>query len=393
MNDYPEIDQRLYQTLSQISLKKTKNKNRILFFDRDAFADNTKYLYLHMLQNPQFECVWCTWNDDVYTMLSKYHLPVHFMGKSNDETINLLLETGTAVFCVNPHHSLHKNWYYYACLQGAKHIQLWHGVSVKKLLLQLSSYFNLSDLNFSTSLAWASRANMVLSTHAKLDDYWREVFGCDNIINAGYPRNEVLVRPPSPLECLGSQLNARTRQAMASNRKKILLAPTWQRFTSTDLLSTEVLSKLFYYSHKNNIDVFIKTHPYQITSFSQNSLKINNFFFIDANTDVYPYLNKFDLLITDYSSIMFDFLLVNRPILTLDILPGAHADFEPDYSLLPTSDDFRHKFNSDNFIDVLHLALHKDEKSSVRASAAETLFPADNTTASTTLAQCILNLR
>ncbi|MEG7608272.1 hypothetical protein [Citrobacter braakii] len=44
MNNYPAIDHRLCQVLAQTSLKKTKNKKRILFFDRDAFADNTKYL-------------------------------------------------------------------------------------------------------------------------------------------------------------------------------------------------------------------------------------------------------------------------------------------------------------------------------------------------------------
>ena len=49
MNNSPAVDHRLYQVLAQTSRKKTKNKKRILFFDRDAFADNTKYLYLHMV--------------------------------------------------------------------------------------------------------------------------------------------------------------------------------------------------------------------------------------------------------------------------------------------------------------------------------------------------------
>ncbi|BAN96756.1 hypothetical protein E05_19900 [Plautia stali symbiont] len=43
--------------LAQISRKNTKQA-RILFFDREAFADNSKYLYLHMLKHyPQFEIV------------------------------------------------------------------------------------------------------------------------------------------------------------------------------------------------------------------------------------------------------------------------------------------------------------------------------------------------
>ncbi|MDH1758342.1 CDP-glycerol glycerophosphotransferase family protein, partial [Citrobacter braakii] len=342
MNNYPAIDHRLCQVLAQTSLKKTKNKKRILFFDRDAFADNTKYLYLHMVKNPQLECIWCTWNEAVYDMLQKHHLPVHLLGKNNDETINLLLEAQIAIFCVNPHHSLHRNWSYFACLEGAKHIQLWHGISVKNLLLQLTPYFSMTDLGFSTSLAWASRTDYVLSTAEVLNPYWREVFGCDNIINASYPRNEVLLRNVTPLELLGSKIDTRTMKAIASKRKKIFIAPTWQRFDNTEILSKEMLTQLLLYTSKNNIDVFIKTHPYRAVNFDSNALKINNFYFIDADVDVYPFLNRFDALITDYSSIMFDFLLTKKPVLTLDIAPGEHANFEPNYALLPINNKFRY---------------------------------------------------
>ena len=392
MNNYPAIDHRLCQVLAQTSLKKTKNKKRILFFDRDAFADNTKYLYLHMVKNPQLECIWCTWNEAVYDMLQKHHLPVHLLGKNNDETINLLLEAQIAIFCVNPHHSLHKNWSYFACLEGAKHIQLWHGISVKNLLLQLTPYFSMTDLGFSTSLAWASRTDYVLSTAEVLNPYWREVFGCDNIINASYPRNEVLLRNVTPLELLGSKIDTRTMKAIASKRKKIFIAPTWQRFDNTEILSKEMLTQLLLYTSKNNIDVFIKTHPYRAVNFDSNALKINNFYFIDADVDVYPFLNRFDALITDYSSIMFDFLLTKKPVLTLDIAPGEHANFEPNYALLPINNKFRYTFTKDNITSVLYKALFKDDKAVERELAVSRLFPNDSTNACQQMEMLIIDI-
>ena len=392
MNNYPAIDHRLCQVLAQTSLKKTKNKNRILFFDRDAFADNTKYLYLHMVKNPQLECIWCTWNEAVYDMLQKHHLPVHLLGKNNDETINLLLEAQIAIFCVNPHHSLHRNWSYFACLEGAKHIQLWHGISVKNLLLQLTPYFSMTDLGFSTSLAWASRTDYVLSTAEVLNPYWREVFGCDNIINASYPRNEVLLRNVTPLELLGSKIDTRTMKAIASKRKKIFIAPTWQRFDNTEILSKEMLTQLLLYTSKNNIDVFIKTHPYRAVNFDSNALKINNFYFIDADVDVYPFLNRFDALITDYSSIMFDFLLTKKPVLTLDIAPGEHANFEPNYALLPINNKFRYTFTKDNITSVLYKALFKDDKAVERELAVSRLFPNDSTNACQQMEMLIIDI-
>lgn len=392
MNNYPAVDHRLCQVLAQTSLKKTKNKKRILFFDRDAFADNTKYLYLHMVKNPQLECIWCTWNEAVYDMLQKHHLPVHLLGKNNDETINLLLEAQIAIFCVNPHHSLHRNWSYFACLEGAKHIQLWHGISVKNLLLQLTPYFSMTDLGFSTSLAWASRTDYVLSTAEVLNPYWREVFGCDNIINAPYPRNEVLLRNVTPLELLGSKIDTRTMKAIASKRKKIFIAPTWQRFDNTEILSKEMLTQLLLYTSKNNIDVFIKTHPYRAVNFDSNALKINNFYFIDADVDVYPFLNRFDALITDYSSIMFDFLLTKKPVLTLDIAPGEHANFEPNYALLPINNKFRYTFTKDNITSVLYKALFKDDKAVERELAVSRLFPNDSTNACQQMEMLIIDI-
>lgn len=392
MNNYPAVDHRLCQVLSQTSLKKTKNKKRILFFDRDAFADNTKYLYLHMVKNPQLECIWCTWNEAVYDMLQKHHLPVHLLGKNNDETINLLLEAQIAIFCVNPHHSLHRNWSYFACLEGAKHIQLWHGISVKNLLLQLTPYFSMTDLGFSTSLAWASRTDYVLSTAEVLNPYWREVFGCDNIINASYPRNEVLLRNVTPLELLGSKIDTRTMKAIASKRKKIFIAPTWQRFDNTEILSKEMLTQLLLYTSKNNIDVFIKTHPYRAVNFDSNALKINNFYFIDADVDVYPFLNRFDALITDYSSIMFDFLLTKKPVLTLDIAPGEHANFEPNYALLPINNKFRYTFTKDNITSVLYKALFKDDQAVERELAVSRLFPNDSTNACQQMEMLIIDI-
>lgn len=392
MNNYPAVDHRLCQVLAQTSLKKTKNKKRILFFDRDAFADNTKYLYLHMVKTPQLECIWCTWNEAVYDMLQKHHLPVHLLGKNNDETINLLLEAQIAIFCVNPHHSLHRNWSYFACLEGAKHIQLWHGISVKNLLLQLTPYFSMTDLGFSTSLAWASRTDYVLSTAEVLNPYWREVFGCDNIINASYPRNEVLLRNVTPLELLGSKIDTRTMKAIASKRKKIFIAPTWQRFDNTEILSKEMLTQLLLYTSKNNIDVFIKTHPYRAVNFDSNALKINNFYFIDADVDVYPFLNRFDALITDYSSIMFDFLLTKKPVLTLDIAPGEHANFEPNYALLPINNKFRYTFTKDNITSVLYKALFKDDKAVERELAVSRLFPNDSTNACQQMEMLIIDI-
>jgi CDP-glycerol glycerophosphotransferase len=51
--------------------------------------------------------------------------------------------------------------------------------------------------------------------------------------------------------------------------------------------------------------------------------KAEGLYLLDPGTDVYPWLNRFDALVTDYSSIMFDFLLTGRPVLRLRLLACA----------------------------------------------------------------------
>jgi CDP-glycerol glycerophosphotransferase len=98
-------------------------------------------------------------------------------------------------------------------------------------------------------------------------------------------------------------------------------------------------------------------------------------YFLPANGDVYPWMSKFDAMITDYSSIMFDFLLLNRPIFTFNSRTQVEWGFEPDYSLIPEG-TFRYEFDATNFESVLekNLADHplQREQRAMRAALFET---------------------
>lgn len=74
---------------------------------------------------------------------------------------------------------------------------------------------------------------------------------------------------------------------------------------------------------KNEIKLFLKLHPNDEKEEigKINKLKLNNLFVITEENlsakdiDLYETLNSCDLLITDYSSIYFDYLILNRPII------------------------------------------------------------------------------
>src|SRR5699024_6633597 len=69
---------------------------------------------------------------------------------------------------------------------------------------------------------------------------------------------------------------------------------------------------------KKNITIVIKVHPHQknLSLFKKqySNIKILDDSMLDINVDFYNYIPAFDSLITDYSSIIFDYLLLDKPI-------------------------------------------------------------------------------
>jgi CDP-glycerol glycerophosphotransferase len=61
---------------------------------------------------------------------------------------------------------------------------------------------------------------------------------------------------------------------------------------------------------EHNVQLTVKPHRHMNI---QNDLKANNIIRLPPNLDSYRILSQIDILITDYSSIYFDFLLLDRP--------------------------------------------------------------------------------
>ena len=99
-------------------------------------------------------------------------------------------------------------------------------------------------------------------------------------------------------------------------------------------------------------------------------------------------MHRFDALVTDYSSILFDYLLTGRPVLTLDLDAQAHQSYEPDWGLVPPG-PFRVPFRSASFADALAGALAGDAGRSERLAYAQKVFETDPLQACDSLLQVI----
>jgi CDP-glycerol glycerophosphotransferase (TagB/SpsB family) len=111
-------------------------------------------------------------------------------------------------------------------------------------------------------------------------------------------------------------------------KKVFLYAPTWRKY-HIDLLgdySFDFLAINTFLKDTNSV-LLLKTHP-GIKSFEIPEDCSN---IIIYKEDSYEIMNKVDILLTDYSSIYFDFLLLNRPIIFTPFDLERYVDSTPLY--------------------------------------------------------------
>lgn len=381
-------DQQLAREFAQLSVK-VKKRPLVLFFGRASFADNSKYLFLHaMAAQRGWEAVWCTHSQELAVQLTERNLPCLLLGMDADLTIEFLLHAAVAVFTLNPWESVGMSAPLLGCLAGAKQVQLWHGVSVKQLTLQLLPHFGARSSEVRPYWLSSITADHVLSTASHFDAYWREVFGCRSLVRAGMPRNEVLLRPATALEQFGAELSPRAQAALESGRPAVLVVPTWQRNKWTELTGSTFLAHAVKFAREHQANIFFKAHPTYFGHWNQQDQEVEGLHLVDPGLDIYPWMSRFSALVTDYSSIMFDFLLTGKPVLTLDLKPGDHQNYEPDYRLVPDG-DFRITYTTETLGAKLKKAVFDDKRQAQRLAYARTVFESDPTSACSDLMQLL----
>lgn len=201
---------------------------------------------------------------------------------------------------------------------GLKFFDVWHGIPYKG--------FDADDfrLQHQYDETWvASPLNRQLYIE-------RFGFAADRVAVTGYARTDVLVQPKLS--------NAEIRQTMVlpPDTPLILFAPTWAQDEQGRNLfpfghtADEFLSALSTLAQKHKAHILLRTH---LNSRAENIGSYPNIIPVPASQwpDAERILQISDILICDWSSISFDYLLLDRPTFFLDI----PAPFRKGFSLGP----------------------------------------------------------
>lgn len=324
--------------LALISMVFPKDKNLWVFgaWFGQRYSDNSRYLFEYACMNePEIRAVWLTRSRKIAEEVKR--------SGSEACTVNSLrgfwaaLRAGAAFICsdlidVNP-----------AACYGALKVQLWHGIPLKKIGLddRITANPDLPrHLRFLKKI-WRHlfyRYDLVVSSSPVVSGRFVSAFGIkkEQVLITGYPRYDIILKgTPAGVPALEVQ-----RSKWNADRI-IFYAPTFRQQSGdgSELFNDLDIRKLGRCLAFHNAAFFIKLHYVQRSHAALSNSEINQYRMHLLSEDEAPDINYIlphtDLLITDYSSVYFDYLLLNRPIIfspfDIENYRAADREFYEDY--------------------------------------------------------------
>ena len=285
----------------------TPKKNYVVLTTRFGdFEGNLKYLFLYLnnLEENDLEFIFLTEKKEVYRRLKDKGFQVWFY--PGFFTILKLFRTGTLIVDGN---EWAKNLKYFF-LFGAKKAQLWHGTGLKTIGLLKPAIKKLSRFRQMLKKEYTYYDLLVLTSDYQVK-MRSKAFRYGKLLVNGYPRNDIFFEETDFDYSLGSDysLIEKCRQYKKEGFSLVTYTPTWRKFDHTLHLDLDALDA---FAGKSMIKFIIKLHYKHDCSPEVSRYK--NIIEYDKYSDVYPLLAVTDLLITDYSSIYLDFLLLEKPV-------------------------------------------------------------------------------
>ncbi len=285
------------------------------------FADNPKYLFLYMCENePNVRPVWLSRNLKVVKQLRDCgYESYHSYGIKG-----ILLSLKASVVVVS-HGLCDVNMF---LIGGSRWVQLWHGIPLKKIVYDDVARYKYMKEN--SIIGYVMRTiykilpfvghnyAMCISTSIESQKTISSAFRMEKsrVPVTGYPRNDIFVGANYAERfeiCSGSM------RYFSGSRRVIAYLPTYRDNPEINIYRDYGfdLFKIQDFLEKHNAVLWIKPHPSDRNLIFDEieSTPSNVIIVLDQDLpDIYPLLEYTNILITDYSSVFFDYLLLDRPI-------------------------------------------------------------------------------
>lgn len=281
---------------------KTDN-NLVLFvsYSGRKYDDSPRFLYEYMKTNDKYKnykCIWAFENPNNY--------PISDDEKIKIDSIKYYITALKAKYWIT-NSSITRGLNFKK--KKTKYIIFQHGtVGIKKLGVDINKN------NTSFKIKKEEDIDMFIIQGKKEKEILERCLGLkDNIYKLGLPRNDELAHVTK------KKINeVRKKLNIPKDKKVILYAPTFREFYKDNKLNTYIKTPFDFKkleSELGNEYVLVVTAHYEVARML-NIPNDNNFV---INAFNYPYINDLlisaDILISDYSSVFFDYAILERPMI------------------------------------------------------------------------------
>lgn len=308
------------------------NEKLVMFesFHGKQFSDNPRAIYEYMKENlPDYSLVWSVdrRHMDYFKDRGVHHVrrfSIHWllhMTRARYWVVNARLP----LWIPKPSHTIY--------------VQTWHGTPLKRLAADMDEVHmpGTNTAKYKKNFVYeAGKWDYLVSPNAYSTTIFRRAFQFDrNIIESGYPRNDYLFagNDEANIRCLKRELGT------DEQKKVILYAPTWR-------------DNQFYGKGRYKFDIELDLNKLQAEFGETHVIVLRMHYLVAENIDisafkgfVYDFSSHedirdlyliSDILITDYSSVFFDYANLQRPMIFFvydiedyrDNLRGFYFNFE-----------------------------------------------------------------
>lgn len=289
-----------------------RDKNLMIFgsWEGKKYCDNAKYLFLHIAQNhPEIRPVWLSRNSTVIKKIKADGYEAYHVNSWQGFCLSCRAKY---IFIT---HGLQEDIFPY-CTRKAVIFDLFHATfPIKKMGYD---YFNQIPL-FDKINQWLSmpfefiKRDYTFSPSENVSEILCSALRVkkENIIVTGLPRSDYMLSKNNQKEedCCNRILGNKNYKQL------IYYIPTFRNRQEFNLYGFNYDEPaLIKFLDKTDSVLLVRFHPFDAHKYS-NIAKENSRIIIDRSDDLYPMLKKADILITDYSSVCYDFLLLDRPMI------------------------------------------------------------------------------
>lgn len=294
-----------------------RNKHLIVYGgSRDLFIDNTKYMFImNNNQMKDYEHVWLTSRDDVAHQIN--NLGFHVEKANSIKGIYYILRAGFILF-----DNAVKDFSKQGLSFGAVRLQLWHGIPAKWVYGVNSDnppFYNTKSWFWETYVFDHLLGDYAVTTTHTMDHVYSAMFCMpkEHLFLGGYPRLSCFfMNEDQHIEWIkkyeSKELLEEYKSIKSNTGRKVVYMPTF-RDKNPEYMTEAIPNwdELNEYCKQNNVHLFVKVHRaakmLDISDFSNVKILSNEL-------DIYPLLPLFDMMISDYSSVTYDFSVLNKKI-------------------------------------------------------------------------------